>query len=1174
MIAKKFVNGRLLGIAVMVAAALAGLMLLEGVVWADNKMDLHCGDGRVEEGDSKRVRVQIVEHDPWNPEEVWWYTEAGTADESDYPVLDGVKEGFSFEEHDADRLYRNIHTTEDIYPELDETFTLRIGNQDNTSDKTSCTITIVNDDGGGVYKAEFSSTPADGETYGAGEFIEVTMIPTHPARVPNNIVGVVLRVGEGDDNYRLATFTGDPSESHETMVFRYEVQPSDLDTDGVSVDEGGAESGFPDLHGYDSVINVVVGGDYQPISRVYRGIAESPDHKVAGRPYVKAVEVVSTPEDGIAYRAGESIDIDVTFDQDVVFSRDPELLLYFDGFRGGTVTEGEWKTAFYDADASTASRYRFSRTVRPRQEDNNGISVTGFGTTQAHSAADPSVAAVLTFIPEENISGQNVDGGDGRPRITSLTVTSSPRVGDTYGNGERIVITMEVDQDVGVGRTPSLGLLVGREDKSAIYHADASDSDTLVFRYRVYSDHMDDNGITIKANDIDSNNIYAIGDSTLLLVEEYAEQRNLSGHKVDGSLDTRPTIESLRFVSDPGPDGFYRKGDVIRLRLDFTESVTSQSSERSRPTVTMNLDSGSRRANYDGEEDGAIFFTYTVTAEDRDTNGIAIGGDWLFDGYHYDDSGASRALFLASDGVSADTSGDRFIPANASHKVDGGLGVASVGVVSSPVNPTGYRVGETIEVEITFETEVTATGEAGLKLSIGEGDETVTASYAGEADAPASNKLRFSYEVQPGDIDDDGLTIPAIAYDGLGGDAVTAANQSSVNHSFAAQEDLSGQLVDGRARAKTVSVVSSPASDDTYEEDEVIRVKVSYDQELGVEGEVSISLQIGDEVRTAWFDSSGSLITHSPEFTYTVQADDYDGDGIEILNGLGGDGFMFAQANLKDAPVAFVNPTPGSLSGHKVGYLPDVTAPTISSIALSSDPGDGVYAAGETIQVTVTFSEEVTVTGSPRLEIDFDGTPRRAEFESVDGAAAAFAYTVVEGDSDSDGIGIGANKLSLNGGEIEDLAANSAVLTHDAVGEDDGHKVDGGLDVTAPTISSITVTSDPGDDYTYGAGDRITVAVTFTEDVVVTGAPQLELEFYDPGSANRQADFESVDGATVVFALTVEAEDSASDGLSIEPNKLTLNGGTIRDAAGNDAALTHSAFGPDPDHLVSTIGGL
>ena len=98
--------------------------------------------------------------------------------------------------------------------------------------------------------------------------------------------------------------------------------------------------------------------------------------------------------------------------------------------------------------------------------------------------------------------------------------------------------------------------------------------------------------------------------------------------------------------------------------------------------------------------------------------------------------------------------------------------------------------------------------------------------------------------------------------------------------------------------------------------------------------------------------------------------------------------------------------------------------------------------------------------------------------------------------------------------------------------------------------------------------------MTFSEDVIVTGSPQLELEFYDPGSANRQASFESVNGAEMVFVYTVEVSDSASDGLSIQSNKLTLNGGAIQDSAGNDAALTHSAYGPDADHLVRTHGGL
>ena len=58
----------------------------------------------------------------------------------------------------------------------------------------------------------------------------------------------------------------------------------------------------------------------------------------------------------------------------------------------------------------------------------------------------------------------------------------------------------------------------------------------------------------------------------------------------------------------------------------------------------------------------------------------------------------------------------------------------------------------------------------------------------------------------------------------------------------------------------------------------------------------------------------------------------------------------------------------------------DTTAPTVSSVAVTSDTGDdevyldddGVYGIGDKIEVTVTFSEDVTVTGSPQLEL----TPR------------------------------------------------------------------------------------------------------------------------------------------------------------------------------------------------------
>ena len=48
-------------------------------------------------------------------------------------------------------------------------------------------------------------------------------------------------------------------------------------------------------------------------------------------------------------------------------------------------------------------------------------------------------------------------------------------------------------------------------------------------------------------------------------------------------------------------------------------------------------------------------------------------------------------------------------------------------------------------------------------------------------------------------------------------------------------------------------------------------------------------------------------------------------------------------------------------------------APTVTGVRVSSSPASGdTYLLGETIQVTLTFSENVTVTGSPRLKIDMD----------------------------------------------------------------------------------------------------------------------------------------------------------------------------------------------------------
>ena len=103
--------------------------------------------------------------------------------------------------------------------------------------------------------------------------------------------------------------------------------------------------------------------------------------------------------------------------------------------------------------------------------------------------------------------------------------------------------------------------------------------------------------------------------------------------------------------------------------------------------------------------------------------------------------------------------------------------------------------------------------------------------------------------------------------------------------------------------------------------------------------------------------------------------------------------------------------------------LGDKTSPTILSIAITSDTGDedstwdddGVYGIGDRIEVTVTFNEDVIVTGLPQLELTIGSSGKNAAYKSTTGSEVVFSYTVAVGDSDTDGTSIVADKLKLNG---------------------------------------------------------------------------------------------------------------------------------------------------------------
>ena len=258
----------------------------------------------------------------------------------------------------------------------------------------------------------------------------------------------------------------------------------------------------------------------------------------------------------------------------------------------------------------------------------------------------------------------------------------------------------------------------------------------------------------------------------------------------------------------------------------------------------------------------------------------------------------------------------------------------------------------------------------------------------------------------------------------------------------------------------------------------------------------------------------------------------------------------------------------------------DNTAPTISSVAITSDTGDDdVYGIGDKIEVTVTFSEDVTVTGAPQLELDIGGSAKTAAYDSTDGRAVVFSFTVAEGDSDTDGISITANKLTLNSGTIKDAADNVATLSHTALSTQPSHGVDG----IRPTITSLTFTgSTGGSDGVYTSGESLFARVQFSEKVIVreksTGplSPrQKTLLKLSVGESNRYATYNSGLGSSPgnsrYFEYEVAKGDLDLDGVSISANAVHLNGGTIKDAAGNDAVLINSATEANSHFLVDAV---
>lgn len=219
-----------------------------------------------------------------------------------------------------------------------------------------------------------------------------------------------------------------------------------------------------------------------------------------------------------------------------------------------------------------------------------------------------------------------------------------------------------------------------------------------------------------------------------------------------------------------------------------------------------------------------------------------------------------------------------------------------------------------------------------------------------------------------------------------------------------------------------------------------------------------------------------------------------------------------------------------------IRYVPDTTAPTISQTTFSTSPSSGWYILGEAATVQITYSETVTVTGSPRLPIS-GLTGKYFTYASGSGSKVLlFSYVVAVGDFLSAGAGVSSNSLALNGGTIKDLALNDASLDNQALTQNGLNKFDG----IVPTVSSIAVAAN---------GNSVVITLSETSSSVALTGTLFNLTVNSTRDTVTAVN-QSGTKATLTLTFGIVAGDSVS--LTYTDPNSTNDTYVLQDVAGND----------------------
>ncbi len=979
-----------------------------------------------------------------------------------------------------------------------------------------------------------TSDAGSDSTYVEGDTIKVLVVFSESV----DVTGTPQLALTVDTMTRQASYVS--GTGNDSLAFHYvlPVTSTDRDADGISIAASALALNGGTIRRAGGTVDAVLGLGAHAVSN-------DRNHQVARRPAMAPIHFQTNPASDQTFAAGEVVHLRITWTDRVDKPNWQAMRLAIE-IGEDTVTaiphqQNPWAVWF---------RY----TVTEADLDENGISLpenalTNIGSVRLEGTlveADNDLSAVTLT----DTATHKVNGAKAVPHVTNTTIESDAGNDSTYARGDVIEIGIWFNEDVDVTGSPRLAMAVGTETRQAVYFAGTGGS-SLVFRYEVGPGDVDTNGISIgsEALTLNGGTIRRAGSATVnaylgLRVHRVADADT---HKVDGTAGP-PAVTKVLVTSDAGTDSTYAANDTVQVAVVFNESVDVTGT----PRVALGIGLQTRQASYaGGTGTDSLTFRYVVASGDADADGLSIGASALaLNGGTIKRAGAA---------VDATLSTANFVVVNAAaHKVlgSGATIVTGTSFASDAGTDSIYVEGDTVAVEVVFNQAVDVTGTPQLALVLSA---VRQASYVS---GTGTTTLTFKYVVAAGDSDTNGISYGRNALTLNGGTIRRAGTAVDVYLSLwthVATDDRAHRVWE-IPKVSSVSIPSSAGADQTWASGDIIDFFVVFDRAIAasVTASSGIHLTIGEDVRSGYIHNVNTG-TRTLHWRYVPVQADLDADGLSVDSvTFGGSDYVrtagapagAANANLDFTPIA-------NASAHKVNGAQAV--PHVTGTVVASDAGnDSTYAEGDTIEVGLVFSENVDVTGAPRLALGIGTATRQARYVAgTGGDSLVFRYVVGAGDEDADGLSVGAGALALGAGGTIRRAGSATVnaylgLRVHTIANASAHKVA----LTPPSVSGVffvtpanTGLAYASTDSVFGLADEIRAAVSFGVAVTAAGTPQLALGI---GTQTRSAVLCDTTGANVlVFCYTVVAADSDSDGISVGANALTLPGGATLRATGS-----------------------